>query len=318
MERRMINLADNTNAWGTPPAARAALASVDASLYPTPYADDLKAAIGAYTGFPVHMITTGCGSDDVLDSAMRALAKPGDSIAFTEPTFVMIPIFAGLNRLVPVVVRPEELARSGARIIYLCSPNNPTGSLIPRSTIVELLRSRRAGQVLIIDEAYAEFAGSTVLDLVRENDAVLVTRTLSKALGLAGLRVGYGIGDPTTIAEVERARGPFRVSAPSERAAVAALIDDREWVHRHASIARECAARLIAGLRDRGLEPRDTAANFVYLPIPAAASIAAHMREAGVAVRCFSSPSALRITVGPTEMMDAALDALDAARLACA
>ena len=314
----MINLADNTNAWGMPPAARLALQDNDASRYPTPYADDLKAAVGAYTGFPVHMITTGCGSDDVLDSAIRALAKPGEAIAFTEPTFVMIPVFAKLNRLVPMVVAPDDLMRSGARIIYLCTPNNPTGAVMPRGWIVEMLRARRAGQVVIIDEAYAEFAGSSVIDLAREYEGLLVTRTMSKAFGLAGLRVGYGVGDPATIAAVEKARGPYKVSALSERAAVAALDDGRAWVRGQASKAAEARSRLVAELRSRGLEPFDSAANFVYLPLPGAQAIAARMRDAGVAVRSFTDPSALRITVGPSAMIDAALAALDDARRACA
>jgi histidinol-phosphate aminotransferase len=318
MERGMINLADNTSAWGMPPAARAMLTSCDVSRYPTPYADELKSAIGAYTGFPAHMITTGCGSDDVLDSAMRALAAPGDAIAFTEPTFVMIPIFATLNRLVPVIVPADELARTGARIIYVCSPNNPTGTAIPRDWIIELLRSRSAGQAVIIDEAYAEFAADSVIDLVREHDALLVTRTMSKAFGLAGLRVGYAIGDAATVAKVEKARGPYRVSALSERAAAAALTEGRQWVREVASMACEARSLLLSALRARGLEPYDSAANFVYLPIADADAIAGRMLQRGVAVRSFAAPSALRITVGTPPMMDAALAAFDDARRACA
>jgi histidinol-phosphate aminotransferase len=319
MERRMINLADNTNAWGMPPAARAALAAApDAATYPTPYADVLKRAIEAYTGFPTEMITTGCGSDDVLDGAMRAFGEPGDAIAYTAPTFVMIPVFARLNRLAQVIVPGEQLLQTGARIIYICSPNNPTGTATPRQRIVEILRARMAGQIVIVDEAYAEFAGTSVLDLVREFPSLIVTRTMSKAFGLAGLRVGYGIADAATIAQLERVRGPYKVGALSECAAAAALIHDEAWVRNRAFLASEARKRLTAELRDRGLQPCDSAANFVYLPIPRAEAIASAMRDAGVAVRSFGDPSALRITVGPAQMMDAALSALDRARRACA
>lgn len=314
----MINLSDNTNAWGMPPAARDAIASfANAAAYPTPYADELKAAIGAYTGFPAHMITTGCGSDDVIDCAIRALSNPGDRIAFTDPTFVMIGVFTRLNGRVPVIAPFNELAASGARIIYLCSPNNPTGATIPRDGITGLLRTRRAGQVVIVDEAYAEFAATSVIDLVREYDSVLVTRTMSKAFGLAGLRVGYGIGDPAVVAEVEKHRGPYKVSALSERAAVAALTGDVSWMRERASLARAARDRFIRALRDRGLAPLDSDANFVYLPTPDAAGVAAAMRARGVAVRSFAEPSALRITAGPPPLMDAALIALDEAMRSC-
>jgi histidinol-phosphate aminotransferase len=319
MERGMINLADNTNAWGMPPSARAALADApSAACYPTPYADDLKTAIGAFAGFPPEMITTGCGSDDVLDGAMRALAAPGDAIAFTAPTFVMIPVFAKLNRLVEVIVPPEQLVESGARIIYICSPNNPTGAATRRERITEIVDARRPEQVVIVDEAYAEFAGSTVIDLVQKYDSLIVTRTLSKAFGLAGLRVGYGVADPATIAQLEKVRGPYRVSAISERAAVAALSNDEPWVREHVSLANEARDRLVSALRDRGLRPCESVANFVYLPIPEAGEIAAAMRGDGVAVRSFAEPSALRITVGPAPMIDAALAAFDRARRSCA
>jgi histidinol-phosphate aminotransferase len=315
----MINLADNTNAWGMPPSARAALADApSAACYPTPYADELKTAIGAFTGFRPEMITTGCGSDDVLDGAMRALTEPGDAIAFTAPTFVMIPIFAKLNRLVEVIVSPEQLVQSDARVIYICSPNNPTGATTSRRRILEILEARTSGQVVIVDEAYAEFAGSSVIDLVRKYESLIVTRTMSKAFGLAGLRVGYGIADAATIAQLETVRGPYRVSALSERAAVVALINDDRWVREHASMASEARQRLLSALRDRGLEPCESAANFVYLPIPEAAVIAAAMRKDGIAVRAFAEPSALRITVAPAPMMDAALAAFDRARRSCA
>ena len=315
----MINLADNTNAWGIPPSARIALAAApSAACYPTPYADDLKRAIGAFTGFPPEMITTGCGSDDVLDGVMRALAKPQDRIAFTAPTFVMIPIFAKRNRLIEVTVAPEELTQSGARILYICSPNNPTGAATPRDRIIEILDDRSVGQVVIVDEAYAEFAGSTVIDLVREYDSLIVTRTMSKAFGMAGLRVGYGVADARTIAELERVRGPYRVSALSERAAAAALTSDGQWVRERASLANEARRQLLSALRDRGLQPFESAANFVYLPIREAEAIAAAMRNEGVAVRSFAEPPALRITVGPPPMMDAALAAFDRARRSCA
>jgi histidinol-phosphate aminotransferase len=314
----MINLADNTNAWGMPPAARAAISDLSsAACYPTPQADELRAALSSYTGFPPEMITTGCGSDGVLDAAIRAFAAPGEGIAFASPTFQMIPVFAEINRLVPVVIAPGELARADAQIAYVCSPNNPTGGVAAREDIIELLRSRRRGEIVIVDEAYAEFAGTSVVDLVRDYERLLVTRTMSKAFGLPGLRVGYAIGNADLIARVQQVRGPYAVSALSEQAAVAALTDGVDWMREHAALANAARDWLISALRERGLQPLDSAANFVFLPVDGAEVIASRMFMAGVVVRYFPELSALRITAGPQPLMDAMLSALDDARRSC-
>lgn len=309
-----VDLSDNTNLWGMPPAARESLAGFVTARYPSLYAAELKEALAEYTGLGLDMITTGCGSDDVLDSAMRAFAEPGMQVAFAEPTFPMIPIFARMNALEPTVVPFEALAGSGARLIYLCSPNNPTGTLTSRAAIERVLRDARADQVIILDEAYAEFAGENAADLVLEYDRLLITRTMSKAFGLAGLRVGYALGKPALIAEVEKSRGPYKVSAAAERAAVAALTAERAWVADRISLAIENRERLAGELRRRGLAPVPSAANFVFVPVTNASRIAGRMREAGVALRAFDDPDGLRITVGPWTMLEEALAVFDEAR----
>jgi histidinol-phosphate aminotransferase len=313
-----IDLSDNTNAWGMPPAARDAVtAAATSARYPSPYADDLKAALASYVQLPERMITTGCGSDDVLDSAIRALAEPGDQLAYTEPTFMMVPTFARLNGLIPVAAELEDLAATGARILYVCSPNNPTGQLVSRKQIEAVLGSCKAGQIVIVDEAYAEFAGTSVVDLARDSAQVFVTRTFSKAFGLAGLRVGYGIGHPALVAEVEKSRGPYKVSGISERAAIAALTEGRSWVMDHAAIAVRMRGQLIEAFRNRDLEPIESSANFVFIPIARATAIARGMRSRGVAVRAFEQPSGVRITVAPWPVLAEALDAFDSARAEC-
>jgi histidinol-phosphate/aromatic aminotransferase/cobyric acid decarboxylase-like protein len=227
-------------------------------------------------------------------------------------------VFARLNGLIPVATTLEGLAGTGARLIYVCSPNNPTGALVARSTIEALVDQCHAGQVVIIDEAYAEYAGATSIDLALRSDRVLVTRTLSKAFGLAGLRVGYAIGNPFLVGEVDKSRGPYKVAAPSERVAVAALTQGREWVRHHVAEAQELRERLTRELRDRNLEPLPSAANFVYVPVNGAMAIARRMREAGIAIRAFDEPMGLRITVGPWPIMTQMLQALDEALAACA
>jgi histidinol-phosphate aminotransferase len=321
-----VDLSDNTNLWGVPPAAERALrgaASAAVTRYPALYAGELKRALAAYVGADAESVVTGCGSDDVLDSAIRALAEPGEAIALPDPSFAMIPIFARMNGLTPVGVPlaadydvdADALLATGAKLIYLCSPNNPTGTTAARHMIERIVE--RAPGVVLVDEAYAEFAHASNVDLALASERVLVVRTMSKAFGLAGLRVGYAVGAPALVAEVEKSRGPYKVNALAERAAVAALTDGLPWVREHVELAVVLRARLEHALRTMGLAPLPSAANFVLVPVPNAAAVAQAMRASGVAVRPFAGlpgvGDALRIAVGPWEMMEACLTALERA-----
>jgi histidinol-phosphate aminotransferase len=328
-----IDLGDNTNRWGMCPAAQEAIraAAGCSARYPQPYADSLKRAIAAYVGVPADHVVTGCGSDDVLDSAIRAFGEPGATLALADPSFEMVAQFARMNGLATKAV---PLAASydvdvdallgcdpPPRIAYLCSPNNPTGTLASRSrieTLAELVQG-----VLMIDEAYAEYTGSSCADLAASAPNVLVVRTFSKAFGLAGLRVGYAIGAPALVREVEKSRGPYKVSAIGAAAAVAALGDGLGWMRQHVAIANRNRERLAAELRARCIDVAESAANFVFAPMRDARGVAARMRDLGVRVRAFSglTPAsqalarthgdALRISVGPWDEVQAALDALD-------
>jgi histidinol-phosphate aminotransferase len=319
-----VDLSDNTNLWGSPPAARRALSELaDAGFtrYPSAYASELKDALASHAGVDASCIATGCGSDDILDSAIRAFAEPGERIAFCAPTFAMVPIFARLNGVeivtIPMTaawdIDPDGLIDTAARVIYVCSPNNPTGTSASRVAIERVVA--RAPGVVILDEAYSEFSGASSLDLAARTDRVLVVRTLSKAFGLAGLRVGYAVGAPALVAEVEKSRGPYKVSTVAERAAVESLRHDRGWVADRVSEARRSRDRLAESLRSLGLSPLPSEANFVLVPVPGALAVARRMRERGVAVRAFQGLAlvgdALRITAAPVPMMDQALAALE-------
>ena len=319
-----VDLSDNTNLWGAPPAASEALrdlAGSGVSRYPSAYVFDLKEALAEYVGTDVLRVVTGCGSDDILDSTIRAFAEPGDRIAFCVPTFAMIPIFARLNGVetatVPMTsawdIDPERLVATDARIIYVCSPNNPTGTTASRGALEQLIA--RAPGVVILDEAYAEFADDDRSDLAAVSDRVLVVRTMSKAFGLAGLRVGYAVGAPALVAAVEKSRGPYKVSVTAERAALAGLAHDRAWVSEHVARARASRDALAASLRRFGLAPLPSQANFVLVPVHGAVAIGRRLRALGIAVRAFEAlPSigdALRITAGPAAMMEKLLAALE-------
>ena len=325
-----IDLSDNTNLWGAPPSAQEAIRDVANGAftrYPSAYAMALKEALAAYAGVDRSRLVTGCGSDDVLASAIRALAEPGESLAFSAPTFTMIPVFAQINGVAPVSVPmtpswdidPDALVATGARIIYVCSPNNPTGTCVSREALERLIAG--ATGMVILDQAYTEFADGSQLDLGAASDRVLVVRTMSKAFGLAGLRIGYAVGAPAVVAEVEKSRGPYKVSVIAECAALAVLAKDRAWVAARVADARVSRGRLAESLRKLGLAPLPSQANFVLVPVRNAADVSTWMRERGVAVRVFEGlPSigdALRITAGPAPMMESAIDALERA-LACA
>src|SRR5690606_36200100 len=157
------------------------------------------------------------GSDDVIDSAMRAFCEPRDTIAFPEQTFGVIPTFVRMNAAAPVSVptapdfslRVEELVSVRARVTYLCSPNNPTGTEADASA-KEQLDAELAG-VLLLDEAYADFSDKAYAQFAVRSKRTVSLRTMPKACGLAGLRVGYAIGPADLIYEIEKSRGPYKV-----------------------------------------------------------------------------------------------------------
>jgi histidinol-phosphate aminotransferase len=318
-----VDLSDNTNLWGSAPSAVSAAAAASLTRYPSVYADGLRDALAAYVGVASECVVTGCGSDDVLDSAIRAFADPGDKLALSDPTFHMVPLFAKVNGL---RLRREELTSvhdvdddallaARARITYLCSPNNPTGAAFSRERIERI--AREAVGVVLLDEAYVEFAAASCVELVARYERLLVVRTMSKAFGLAGLRIGYAVGSPALVAEVTKARGPYKISAVADVAGRAALAEDREWVQGIVQNVRRARAELSLELRLRGLETVPSEANFLLVKVGVdPVELAKRMRGMGVGVRAFpnvrSVGDAIRITVGPREMMVRGLEVLDA------
>lgn len=316
-----LDLGDNTNLWGAPPTAvrvLCATSSNDIARYPSPYSAILKAAMLRYVrmdGAPGVDVVTGCGSDDVLDSTMRAFGGTGDSIAYSAPTFSMIPIFARLNGLesiaIPLTqsvdVDAERLVDCNAKITYVCTPNNPTGTVASRAAVEYVVTHARG--IVLLDEAYAEFAPETFAGLVCEHEKLIVTRTFSKAFGLAGLRVGFGVGSSAIVDLVSRARGPYKVNAMAERAVLAALEPDGvAWVRDVTRQAIASRQRLTTELATLGLVALPSAANFVFVPTARARELANGLRERGVLVGVHDA--ALRIGVGPWEMMQTLIGAL--------
>ncbi|MCC6928280.1 MAG: histidinol-phosphate aminotransferase family protein [Gemmatimonadaceae bacterium] len=318
-----IALADNTSPFGAPPAAlRAIAAGVGNGLaqYPSTYSRPLREGIAAYIGVAPDEVMVGCGSDEIMGCAFRALGEPGDRVAYMDPTFVMARVFAATNSLIPVPVPltprldadAEALVAAQARLTYVCTPNNPTGLPIASSSLDHVLGHARG--LVLIDEAYAEFAGSNLAREAPAHGRSLVFRTFSKAFGLAGMRIGFAVGARALIAELEKARGPFTVTALGERAALAAVTEDVAWVRANVARVVEARARFSSALRGHGFAPLPSAANFVLLPVDDARAAHGALRARGILVRHFTQlpgiGDALRISIADWPLMERVLDAL--------
>lgn len=310
-----LALDDNTNHFGVPPVAGAALrdGSVIAARYPTPDGDVLGAALSAAYGLTADELVTGFGSDDVLEMAFRALGGPGRRVAWTTPTFTMIPAFVAHSGAT-AIERParedgsadlEALIAADADLVYVCSPNNPTGALTPDATLDALLERTRG--IVLLDEAYAEFAAAGAAPAPRRHPRLVVARTFSKAWGLAGLRVGWASGDPAVMARVRALRAPFRMASHAERAAAHALSHDGGWVAARAAEAVAVRERVREALLERGLRVLPSRANFVLLPVRDARAAATALLERGVRVRPFAAlpgiGDAVRMTIAPWPVM---------------
>ena len=315
-------LDDNVNAFGAPPAAGSlARRARGGSLrrYPTPEADSLRAALAAYARCAPQAVVTGAGADDVLDLAFRSLVPHGSAIACPDPTFTMVPKLAADAGLeVRTVARDRagavdvaRLVATRASLVYVAAPDNPTGVTMPRDDVRRLLAG---GVTVVLDEAYAEFDGAGLLAEAARTPRLVVVRTLSKAFGLAGLRIGYAVGAPDTIAPLARLRPPYRVGRLAGALAVRALARDLAWMRSRAARAAALRERLLAALVALGFAPPRSRANFVLVPVPDAARASAALAAAGVRVRAFPGLTtfgdAVRVTIGPWPALARALRAL--------
>ena len=314
-----VDLSDNTNLFGVAPSVRELFSRQNDALitrYPSVFAKSLKQALADKHAVAPDNIVTGCGSDDLIDSALRAFCEPGDRVAFPSPTFGVVRTFAQMNAAVPVAVPmasdftidADRLLATGATASYICTPNNPTGTVVPVSQIEQL--DRACAGLVIVDEAYNDYAEANLGAFVASSSCTISLRTFSKVYGLAGLRVGYAIGPERIIHEIEKSRGPYKVGGVAETAAIGALADEA-WV---AEVVRETKvnrARLAAVLAGNGLSVIQSFGNFLLVRLPhafTAQGTNAALRSHGVAVRPFAQlPHAgecIRVTIGPWQMME--------------
>jgi histidinol-phosphate aminotransferase len=319
----IIKLDANENPYGPPPATLLALQNVAISRYPDPDGILLKERIADYTGTRPEQIVLGNGSDELIDLLCRLLLHPGDEAIVCPPTFSVYAIAAQaagatvveVLRLPSFQVDPEGVCRalSGrTRLVFLCSPNNPTGEMIPEAGLIAILAE---GATVLLDEAYAEFAGWSALRLVGEYPNLMLLRTFSKAFGLAGLRAGYGIFPGDIASAMQAARLPYNVNSVAQVAAAAAL-DDRGWVERHVELIVAERDRLSSELQGiGGLQPLPSAANFLMVKVTAmpADLLYSELLNRGIMVRYFTQPDLsdfIRVTTGTPAQNDALLRAI--------
>lgn len=300
---QVIRFDTNTSPWEG--ARLSELGPVALNEYPDPTYAELTQAISAYSGASPQSVTVGAGADEILDLVTKAYIGPADPVLIAAPTYSM---YRTLSELaggqvweVPAqnwaLDRRQflQLARE-VRIVWLCNPNNPSGELLPPEFIAELARTTTG--LVVVDEAYYEFTGVTAADLVASFPNLVVVRTLSKAFGLAGARVGYAISGSEVAAALARVRAPGSISSMAASLGVRALTDQRAMYDRVAELGR-LQERLAEELEAKGWEVRRTPANFLLLKVPP--SVVRELAEQGLVVRSFASGSPLcgwvRVTV---------------------
>ncbi len=323
-----LDLSENINLWGTHPAGLEVVRMAPSEAlarYPSAYASELKDTLAAKYGVSSENLATGCGSHDLLDSAFRASTVPPGRMSFPTPSSSMVTTLARMNGLdtVPVSWRkaevdPARLLLDEPDLVYICRPNDPTGTSLERNWIRTLLAlGGPEGPIVILDEAYADFGEDSFLEEAPSSDRLLVLRTFSKLYGLAGLPIAFAVGPEALVREVEKSRGPYKVSRVAEQAAVAALEDNSGWADRIRAETLENRERLAGKLRSRGLHPLPSQANFLLIPVDPASAVEVNraLQAHGVAGRPFPGlpevGDALRITIGPWNLMERFLGALD-------
>ncbi len=329
-----IKMASNENPFGPSPKAVEAMRAVlaESNFYPDNDAIELRQKLAEYHGVLPEQIVPTAGSTALLGIIARTLLSPGLNAITSERSFIVYPIAtqAAGGQLIQIPMRNNGFDLDAivaavdqhTRIIYVSNPNNPTGTLIPAKELDRFLDKVPEHVMVILDEAYHDFAQyfvgirgvecSHALDCVNRGRRVVVLRTFSKAHGLAGVRVGYGIGPAELMSYFARMRTTFSISVVAQAAALAAL-DDEVHIQKTLKSNAEQAERLGAGIAKLGYPPITTWTNFLYCELSEEAAVVAKRLQAeGVIVRPlgpWGAPTAIRITIGTPEQNDVFLTA---------
>lgn len=323
---RVVRFDTNTSPFSPPWAEAQAARGARAGLNEYPPADyaDLVEAVSGHAGVETDRIVVGAGADELIDLCAKAFLPPGGQAVTTDPTYSMYGVvtsqrrarLAELRRPGPefrLAVEATREAAASADLIWLCEPNNPTGQRDPDPEVAAVVQA--AGGVVVLDAAYAEFAGDRWSPWVERHSNLVVVHTFSKAFGLAGARVGYGLCPPELASGLNRVRPPGSVSVISAALAVRALTE-QAWMEDSVAIIQEEKTRLEAGLRSLGLHPLPSEANFLLVDFGERADpVARELLHRGLVSRTFPADSPLashlRFTVRTPNDDRRLLEALD-------
>jgi histidinol-phosphate aminotransferase len=316
-----VKLASNENPLGPSPKAMAAARQAlgEANWYPDGGSKRLREVLAARYGVRAEEVFVGLGSSEIIDLASRVLLRPGLTGITSEGSFALfaIAIRASGGKLVQTPMRNYTFdldAMAAAvtpetRVIYIANPNNPTGTAFGAAEFDTFLKKVPGDVLVVLDEAYTEYAERRdlpkAMEIFREYNNLLTLKTFSKVYGLAGLRIGYGIGHPTLVAEMNKLRTPFNVTSVGQAAALAAL-DDLEHVRRSVEMNHAGRTRLFRELQGMGLQPVASETNFVFVPLAGmdVKALCDELLHEGVIVRPLAwmgFPNAIRISVGNPE-----------------
>ncbi|MCD6732896.1 MAG: histidinol-phosphate transaminase [Burkholderiaceae bacterium] len=324
---RIVKLASNENPLGIPPSAREAMidAIVDLGRYPDSNGFELKAALSRRYSVPPEWITLGNGSNDILELAAHALLQPGASAVYSQYSFAVYALAPQETGARAIVVPARELGHdldamraaiaADTRLVFIANPNNPTGTFLSADAIAAFLASVPREVVVVLDEAYNEYLEPALrfdsARWLREHPNLVISRTFSKAYGLAGLRVGFGLAQAELTDLMNRVRQPFNVSTVAQAAAIAAL-DDADFLQRSYELNRQGLARLQSAFARMGFEYVPSHGNFVLVRVGDAGAVFEGLLRAGIIVRPvdnYGLPQWLRVTVGLPEENEAFLEA---------
>jgi histidinol-phosphate aminotransferase len=334
-EAKIIKLASNENPLGLSPRARAAIEGALAELARYPDGFDLTKALARKLGVEMERIVLGNGSNDVLEMVGGAFLAPGRSAVYSQHAFAVYPLATQARGAKGIVVPAQNYGHDlpamlkaiepDTRVVFIANPNNPTGTLLAGSELEAFLRAAPTDVVVVIDEAYNEYLPAASrydsLQWLARHRNLVITRTFSKAYGLAGLRVGYALCDPSIADLLNRVRQPFNVNNLALVGAIAAL-DDEPFLRKSYDLNLAGMAQLTDGFKRLGLAWIPSHANFVTVEIPKqggasqAGPVYQKLLRAGVIVRPvagYALPDHLRVTVGLPEENARFLAALGAA-----
>ncbi len=323
-DRPSYKISSNENPF--PPLPGVLDAALDAlramNRYPDMFASALVAALAERLDVPESQLATGTGSVGVLQQVLQSTAQEGDEVVYAWRSFEAYPIVVQISGAtsVRVPVRPDgrhDLDAMGdaitdrTRLVIVCSPNNPTGPAVHRNELDRFLERVPADVLVVVDEAYSEFvrdqAAADGLAAYRDHTNVAVLRTFSKAYGLAGLRVGYGVAHEPVAEALRKTAVPFGVSTVAQSAAIESLRREDELLARVADLVAE-RDRVSGELARQGWSLPETQANFVWLALGAdTVEFAARCNEAGISVRPFAGEGC-RVSIGEKEANDLFID----------